>query len=228
MKLNGKHVILSFVLFVFGYLIAVGYQHANFFSDTEEMSLEEWDRTFHYRQQLIDLESSNQLLQQEMNALRLDVLEMEEELSTDQETLGEAVALKQTLQAYVGELNIEGEGVFLSLKDQNFVPSEENVNAYIVHDYHIQLVINELYSAGAEAIAINGQRIYASSHVVCVGPVISVDGKSYPAPFEIEAIGDKETLMNSLTLAQGVIDALVNDQIEVEYKQMNQIVMKHN
>ncbi|PXW92608.1 uncharacterized protein YlxW (UPF0749 family) [Streptohalobacillus salinus] len=228
MKLNGKHVILSFVLFVFGYLIAVGYQHTSFFNDTEEITDEEWDRTFHYRQQLIDLEARNQTLQQDINDLRLDLMKMEENFSNEQQTLTEAVELKQTLQAYVGELNIEGEGIFLSLKDQNFVPSEENVNDYIVHDYHIQLVLNELYSAGAEAIAINGQRIYADSHVVCVGPVISVDGKSYPAPFEIEAIGNKDTLMNSLTLAQGVIDELVNDQIEVEYKQMNQIVMEHN
>lgn len=216
MHVKGKHVILSLVLFVFGYLIAVSYEQAQYLLEENEIA-EEWDRAFYYRQQLIDFEERNNELEREINNLRLDLLETESQLSEEQATLMSAVELKRKLQAYVGELAINGPGVFVTLKDQEYVPSDANVNDYIVHDRHVQLVINELLSAGAEAIQVNGQRIFQDSHVYCVGPVITVDGTSYPAPFTIEVIGDSDVLLAALTLEQGVIDQLVNERIEVEY-----------
>ena len=217
MHVNGKHVILSLVLFVFGYLVAVSYEQAQNLLEDEEVSVEEWDRAFYYRQQLIDFEERNNTLDQQINDLRIELLQMETSLSEEQQNLLSAVELKRELQAYVGELAIEGPGVFITLKDQDYVPDSGNVNDYIVHDRHVQLVINELLSAGAEAIEINGQRLLHNSHVFCVGPVITVDGTTHPAPFTIEAIGNQDTLRQSLELEQGVIDQLVNERIEVEY-----------
>lgn len=217
MHVNGKHVILSLVLFVFGYLVAVSYEQAQNLLKDEEVSVEEWDRAFYYRQQLIDFEERNNTLEQQINDLRIELLQMETSLSEEQQNLLSAVELKRELQAYVGELAIEGPGVFITLKDQDYVPDSGNVNDYIVHDRHVQLVINELLSAGAEAIEINGQRLLHNSHVFCVGPVITVDGTTHPAPFTIEAIGNQDTLRQSLELEQGVIDQLVNERIEVEY-----------
>lgn len=227
MKVKGKHVILSFVLFVFGYMIAVGYQQAETMLTNTNDSEEDWDRAFYYRQQLIEFEEFNHQLEGEIHDLRLDLLEMESVLGEEQLNLQSAIETKQALQAYVGELAIEGEGVFVTLSDNNFIPTEDNVNYYIVHDRHVQMVINELYSAGAKAIQINGQRIYSDSHVFCVGPVITIDGNTYPAPFTIEAIGDQETLEKSMTLTNGLIDQLVNDQIEVEYGKLQTIEMQH-
>lgn len=217
MHVNGKHVILSLVLFVFGYLVAVSYEQAQNLLEDEEVSVEEWDRAFYYRQQLIDFEERNNTLEQQINDLRIELLQMETSLSEEQQNLLSAVELKRELQAYVGELAIEGPGVFITLKDQDYVPDSANVNDYIVHDRHVQLVINELLSAGAEAIEINGQRLLHNSHVFCVGPVITIDGTTHPAPFTIEAIGNQDTLRQSLELEQGVIDQLVNERIVVEY-----------
>ncbi len=129
------------------------------------------------------------------------------------------------MQILTGELPVEGEGIEISLKDADYIPSEDNVNQYIVHDRHIHLVINELYSAGAKAIAINGQRIYADSYIQCVGPVISVDGNVYPAPFVISAIGAPDVLDVSLNLTNGVVDNLLYDNIEVTVEQMPEIEM---
>lgn len=217
MHVNGKHVILSLVLFVFGYLVAVSYEQAQHLLEDDPVSVEEWDRAFYYRQQLIDFEERNNALEQQINDLRVDLLQMETSLSEEQQNLMSAVELKRELQAYVGELAVEGPGVFITLKDQDYVPDSANVNDYIVHDRHVQLVINELLSAGAEAIEINGQRLLHNSHVFCVGPVITVDGTTHPAPFTIEAIGNQDTLRQTLELEQGVIDQLVNERIEVEY-----------
>jgi uncharacterized protein YlxW (UPF0749 family) len=69
------------------------------------------------------------------------------------------------------------------------------MNYFIVHDSDMLHVINELRGAGAEAIAINGTRIMATSRISCGGPTINV-GKSerFTPPFVIHAIGDPDAL----------------------------------
>lgn len=225
MKVRGKHTILSLVLFSFGFLIAFSYQHTKSMIKDDHVSVQEWEKTFYYRQQLIQFEENNHQLQQEIDQVRLDILQLESKMADQVEAMSESVDEKLELQALTGELPIEGEGIYISLKDQEFIPDQKNADQYIVHDLHIQLVINELYSAGAEALSINGQRIFSDSHIVCIGPVISIDGEEYPAPFKIEAIGDPELLRESLELPNGVIDYLVNDQVEVEIGKVEQITM---
>lgn len=225
MKVRGKHAILSLVLLTFGFLIAFSYQHTKALLFEDQAVAEEWETTFYYRQQLIQFEENNFKLQQEIDQVRLSLLQLENEIADQIDYMSETVTDKLELQAFTGELPIQGPGVFVSLRDHEFVPSKAKVDDYIVHDRHIQMVINELIVAGAEALAINGQRIFSDSHIVCLGPVISVDGNQYPAPFIIEAIGDSDTLKESLELSNGIIDLLVNEQIEVEIGKKNQIKM---
>ena len=84
-------------------------------------------------------------------------------------------------------------------------------------------VVNELRIAGAQGLAINGQRITANSYIKCTGPVITVDGRTFPAPFVIEAIGDADVLAASLYLKGGVIDGLIMDNIVVTTEQSKEI-----
>lgn len=225
MKLRGRHVVLSLVLFVFGFLAAYSFQFTKEHAQIVQMSEQEWEKDFFYRQQLIQLEEKNRKLQERVDNYRKDINQLEQSFGDDEVKIKTLVNEKKKLQMITGELPIQGSGIKLSLKDADYIPSEENVNQYIVHDRHVQLVINELYSAGAKAIAINGQRIYKDSFVNCVGPVISVDGNQYPAPFEIEAIGDPESLQTSLELTNGVVDILVNDNIEVKLETMERVQM---
>ncbi|BAM47715.1 DUF881 domain-containing protein [Amphibacillus xylanus] len=225
MKVKGRHAILSLVLFTFGFLIAFSYQHTKSLPKDDPALAEDWDKTFYYRQQLIQFEENNHQLQQEIDQVRLNLLQLENEMVEQVDHMRDMVDEKLTLQAYTGELPIKGPGIFVSLKDQEFIPTEAQIDEYIVHDRHIQMVINELIVSGAEALAINGQRIFADSHITCIGPVISVDGNQYPAPFVIEAIGDPDTLKKSLEISNGIIDILVNEQIEVEIGKKNDIKM---
>ncbi|MBM7571737.1 DUF881 domain-containing protein [Aquibacillus albus] len=225
MKLKGKHVILSLVLLVFGFLVTFSYQQAKTNSRVIQLSNQEWERDYFYREQLISLEEKNKQLRSELDNKRQEIQTIENMLGNQQSVIGEYVQIKKDLQMVTGELPVKGEGIEVTLSDADYIPSEENVNQYIVHDRHVQLVINELYSAGAQAIAINGQRIYKDSFISCVGPVISVDGNPYPAPFTISAIGDTEVLDISLHLTNGVIDLLVGDNIEVEVENKDTIEM---
>lgn len=87
---------------------------------------------------------------------------------------------------------------------------------YIIHDSDLLSVINELRSAGAEAVSLNGERIMATSEIRCTGAVVTVNGRRYAAPYVIYAIGDATTLYNALTMRNGVVDVLSQWKIDVK------------
>ena len=55
--------------------------------------------------------------------------------------------------------------------------------------------------------------------------VITVDGKTFPAPFTIEAVGDPEVLLASVNLGGGVVDQLTSDNIIVTVEEKGRITM---
>lgn len=92
-----------------------------------------------------------------------------------------------------GFSDLRGEGILIRMND-NPEDSGNNINFDIVHDVDLSVIINDLISAGAEGISINGRRIVSTSEIVCVGPLINVNGEGIAAPFVIKAIGNKENL----------------------------------
>lgn len=55
-------------------------------------------------------------------------------------------------------------------------------------------VLDGLWNAGAEAIAINGRRVATLTRVASTGPAVSLDGRSLDPPYVVEAIGDPQTM----------------------------------
>ncbi len=126
---------------------------------------------------------------------------------------------------YLGKVKVKGPGIEILLEDGDY-KKDEDANNYLVHEHHVFKVVNELFVSGASAIAINGQRLKADSYIVCTGPVITIDGNPYPAPFKITAIGDTDTLAAAVTLkGGGVRDQLVNDNIMFTIEKKKQIVL---
>jgi uncharacterized protein YlxW (UPF0749 family) len=80
--------------------------------------------------------------------------------------------------------------------------------------------VNELYSAGSEAIAINGQRITAGSEIRLSGSHINVNGTPLSPPYRITAIGDASALKSRLELKGGLVESLgaVGVSLEVQEK----------
>jgi hypothetical protein len=79
-------------------------------------------------------------------------------------------------------------------------------HSFIIHDADIQRVVNELKAAGAEAIAINDQRVTAMTSIRCVGPVVHVNSIATTAsPVRIEAIGNAEAMMSGLRMTGGIL-----------------------
>ena len=59
---------------------------------------------------------------------------------------------------------------------------------------HLQIVVNGLWSAGAEAISINGQRLTALSAIRSAGQAILVDFRPLSPPYAVSAIGPSDSM----------------------------------
>ncbi|WP_245959321.1 DUF881 domain-containing protein [Neobacillus piezotolerans] len=214
-KVRGKHVILSLVCLVLGYIMAFSY-HLTLVENkhkSKQVTGGHYERTLDLRNQLILLEQANRKLQREYNKKQAKVLQIEKELSKEEEAYSAIAGEAEKYRMFLGKVKVKGPGIQVSLADGEYNPDEQNINNYLVHEYHVFKVVNELYVSGAEAVAINGQRLSSKSYIVCNGPVITVDGKQYPAPFVISAIGDPAVLESALNMTGGVRDQLVNDNI---------------
>lgn len=104
-----------------------------------------------------------------------------------------------------------GPGVQLVLTDSlkpPLVTTDGMKQSMLIHDSDINSVVNELKACGAEAIAVNGQRIVASTSIRCVGPVVHVNGVPSAPPYLVLAIGDPDALFNGMNIPGGVITEL--------------------
>lgn len=211
-----KSIIFSLVFLVLGFIMAYsfslsqaeknksGYTGGAFFEQEER-----------FRAQLIDQQERNKDLRAELEEKQAAVQKYEQSFSDGPDRFSDYADEAESLRRYVGALPVEGDGLKVTLQDGEYDGNSENPNDYIVHESHVFQVINELYISGAQAISINGQRIDGNSYIVCTGPVITVDGVQYPAPFTIEAIGKSDVLESSMKLSGGVMDQLLNDNIIV-------------
>lgn len=72
-----------------------------------------------------------------------------------------------------------------------------------VLDQDLQVVVNGLWAAGAEAVSINGQRLTALSAIRSAGQAVLVDYRPLAPPYRISAVGDPATLRSRFSAGPG-------------------------
>lgn len=77
-------------------------------------------------------------------------------------------------------------------------------NQLVVHQSDLQAVVNALWAGGAEAMAISGERIVATSAVRCVGPTLLLNGQVFSPPYRVSAIGPARAMQARLAESPGV------------------------
>lgn len=99
-----------------------------------------------------------------------------------------------------GLTKVEGPGVVILVSDATReLIEDENPNNLLVHDLDIRAMVDDLRNAGAEAIAINGQRVvFNKSNIQCTGPTIKINDQVFAPPYVIEAIGDRKFLESAI------------------------------
>lgn len=101
-----------------------------------------------------------------------------------------------------GAVPVTGPGLLVTLANADPSADEDPVGGGTteedpreqVQDGDLQLVVNALWAAGAEAISINGQRLGPTTAIRFAGEAVLVDFRPVTNPYEISAIGDPDTL----------------------------------
>jgi uncharacterized protein YlxW (UPF0749 family) len=99
-----------------------------------------------------------------------------------------------------------GQGLVVTLNDaqrdaEGRFPRDASPDDLVVHQQDIEAVLNALWSAGAEGIQMQDQRIIGTSAPRCVGNTLLLNGRTYSPPYVITAIGDVAAMQAALAAA---------------------------
>jgi uncharacterized protein YlxW (UPF0749 family) len=139
-----------------------------------------------------------QALQRANAALQAQIVAAQQRALAGSDDSGLA-ARALTLSLVSGELPVAGPGLRITVNDsaaaaqrgggaeprQDAAPEEGRVL-----DRDLQVLVNGLWAVGAEAIAINAQRLSPRAAIRAAGQAIFVDYRPLVPPYVIEAIGD--------------------------------------
>ncbi|MBC8016449.1 MAG: DUF881 domain-containing protein [Sporomusaceae bacterium] len=202
LSIKQGQVAIALVCAVLGFMLAVQ------FRTTQDIrSSVPFQRVEDLSQRLSQTEKERDTLLKQMHELR-------------QATgLESATKENENIRMGAGVVALEGKGIVITVDDsKRLSKAGDNPNLYLIHDEDLLKIINELWAAGAEAISINEQRLIATSEVRCAGPTLSVNNTRYSPPYEIRAIGEPQTLENSLKMRGGVIETLQFWGIQISIK----------
>lgn len=165
-------------------------------------------------------------LQTEVDRLSADV---------DDERVARARTEIDDLQDPAGMTPRVGEGISIVLSDS---PEELfdaaldrediNLNRYVVHQQDIQAVVNALWTGGASAVTIAGQRVISTTGIKCRGNAVQLEGVPYPQPYVIEAVGDQTALLAAIdgdALVSGYRDDAADPEIGIGWEMETESVV---
>ena len=98
------------------------------------------------------------------------------------------------LELQSGQVAVSGPAVRVTLDDAATPPPGTDPSVDRVLDRDLQSVVNGLWAAGAEAVAVNGQRLTVQSAIRSAGDAILVDYRPLTRPYVVVAIGDPSSL----------------------------------
>lgn len=177
---SNPRVMALAVLLVTAVIAVAGLTTAEESGESAEVREELLTRISAQEEQISALEGEVAQLQSEVAKLRQDQL-------TDPQ-LREALS---AAELQVGAVPVVGPGLIVVADDA----SSGAQNHQVVYDTDLTQLVNGLWEAGAEAIAINGHRITALTPIRSAGSAITVDYVSLSPPYRIEAIGDPNQLL---------------------------------
>jgi uncharacterized protein YlxW (UPF0749 family) len=104
---------------------------------------------------------------------------------------------------------LSGPGVQIVLDDapqsaDGSRPAGAGPDDLVIHQSDVQAVVNAVWAAGADGVAIMDRRLVATSAVRCVGNTLLLQGRTYSPPFVITAIVDADAVRAELAASPQV------------------------
>jgi uncharacterized protein YlxW (UPF0749 family) len=154
-------------------------------------------------------------LQRRQDQLKIQIVDLQDQITALEEQGQGTTAIVRDLNDRLEEARISaglipltGTGLVLRIGDSTMaVPADANDADYLVTARDIRTVIDELWLAGAEAIAVNTERVTTSTGVLDIGHSILVNSAYLAPPYQVSAIGPPD-LIDQLGVSQGWRDFL--------------------
>lgn len=182
-RVSGRAGVVA-VVAVFGLLLTIAAVQTSANADVDSAS----------RETLIDRiearRAAVQDLQREISDLRESNARADAELLALGDEVNDVEATAADLGAVAGFTPVTGPGIRIDLDNGAYSdPDTEHIR-----DSDLALLVNALWTAGAEAIAINGQRISSRTAIRNSGTAIEVNSTGIAPPYVVQAIGNNDTL----------------------------------
>jgi uncharacterized protein YlxW (UPF0749 family) len=148
-------------------------------------------------------------LEAEITALRHRLARYEEAATRGQGIQREMRRRLEALRVAAGVEPLRGPGVVVELQDSpRRLVAGDDPNLVLVHYTDVQAVVATLWAAGAEAVAVNGERVVSTTGLSCVGTTILCNARQLAPPYVIVALGDPEALAAAVEAESGPLSAL--------------------
>jgi uncharacterized protein YlxW (UPF0749 family) len=156
--------------------------------------------------------------QEELAQLQKQVQGLTDQAASRDTAVAAAAAQAQQGSASAGLTGVSGPGLTVTLDDAppqagGGLPSGATADDLVIHQSDVQGVVNALWAAGADGVAIMGQRLIATSAVICVGNTLLLQGRTYSPPFIVTAVGSSVQMRQQLAASYEVqlLKGAVND-----------------
>ena len=143
-------------------------------------------------------------LSRQADALRASISASTRAAAGTDSRIRAAGAATEQLDAAAGLTAVTGPAVTVSLDDAPRAVVQRDLSAgaqpddLVIHQQDVQGVVNALWTGGAEAMTIMGQRVTSISAVRCVGNTLLLHGRAFGPPFVVTAIGEPSALLRAL------------------------------
>lgn len=153
-------------------------------------------------QDIVQERADGDLLQERLAEVREEATRAREELLAATTQGQNALNELNRAESGAGLTAVRGPGLAVTLTDAP-APEDGGENLGRILDRDVQSVVNELWAAGAEAVAIDGQRLGPTTSIRSAGEAILVDFRPVTNPYLIEAIGPEGMFGQLLESAAG-------------------------
>lgn len=147
---------------------------------------------------LADLNDEADQLARETAELRVKLARYQGSARSDELAIRDARKALADLRVLTGTVAVEGPGVVVRVEDDG-----GRVGWEVLLD-----IVQELRDAGAEALAVNGRRVVASTWLGPADGGNVVDGARIEPPYELEAIGPSDVIAEALDIPGGPLSVL--------------------
>jgi uncharacterized protein YlxW (UPF0749 family) len=139
--------------------------------------------------------------------LREQIQELEGKGQGSAQLVRELNSQLQEARIAAGLVALTGTGVVFRLEDAAAVglPGVDDEGRVTARD--IRTMIEELWLAGAEAIAVNSERVVATTAVIDIGGSVLVNSAYLAPPYQVSAIGPRD-LYVTLSRAAGFVELI--------------------